>query len=278
MNSYKKDYNKLYQLQDKFLFWWSSLGLPFYLTGGTALGRFYLNHRFSDDLDFFINADNNYSLYISELKNKIASRFTINIQQSLFADDYTRIFITGDDTSLKVEFINDVGYNIGTPADYQYGKIDNPMNILSNKLTAIVSRDEPKDIFDIIQLSINYSFSWLDIFYYVKQKALINENDLRHRSKNKFDLKRITIKKGASIGANSTILGGVTIGEYSMSGIASVITRDVLSFGLVYGSPARLRGWVDESGQKMKRLENGLWKSYKSVLYKEVNSQLIVVE
>jgi hypothetical protein len=55
MNSSKKDYNKLYLLQDKFLSWWVTLGLPFYLTDGTALGRFYLNHRLSEGLDFFIN-------------------------------------------------------------------------------------------------------------------------------------------------------------------------------------------------------------------------------
>jgi predicted nucleotidyltransferase component of viral defense system len=53
MSLSKKDYNKLYLIQDKFLTWWKTLDLPFYLTGGTALGRFYLNHRYSEDLDFF---------------------------------------------------------------------------------------------------------------------------------------------------------------------------------------------------------------------------------
>lgn len=105
MNSSKKDYSKLYQLQDKFLSWWFSLNLPFYLTGGTALGRFYLNHRFSEDLDFFINSDSQYQHYISELKNKITHKFTVNIQQSVFADDYTRFFITDDELFLKIEFV-----------------------------------------------------------------------------------------------------------------------------------------------------------------------------
>lgn len=56
-----------------------------------------------------------------------------------------------------------------------------PLNILSNKLTAIVGRDEPKDIFDIIHLSLNYSFNWLDIFEHAKQKAVINELDVEQR-------------------------------------------------------------------------------------------------
>ena len=61
MNLYKKDYSKLYLLQDKFLSWWVALDLPFYLTGGTALGRFYLNHRYSEDLDFFVNNEPEFS-------------------------------------------------------------------------------------------------------------------------------------------------------------------------------------------------------------------------
>ncbi len=181
MNSSKKDYNKLYLLQDKFLSWWVTLGLPFYLTGGTALGRFYLNHRFSEDLDFFINANIHYLDYISRLKNKITAHFEVNIQQSLFSDDFTRFFISENDTWLKIELVNDVDYYVGKQAAYKYGHIDTPINILSNKLTAIVGRDEPKDIFDIIQLSLNYSFNWPDIFSHAKQKAVINELDVEQR-------------------------------------------------------------------------------------------------
>lgn len=181
MNLSGKDYTKLYQLQDKFLSWWFSMGLPFYLTGGTALGRFYLNHRFSEDLDFFINNDVQYVNYISELKNNIATRFTINLQQSLFTEDFTRLFILDDDIYLKIELVNDVEYYIGMPADYKFGRIDTPINILSNKLSAIVGRDEPKDVYDLIHLSLNYSFNWQDIFYQTKQKVVINELDVEER-------------------------------------------------------------------------------------------------
>jgi len=181
MSSSKKDYTKLYRLQDKFLSWWLTLGLPFYLTGGTALGRFYLNHRLSEDLDFFANADTQYQFHIAELKNKITASFKVNIQQSLFAQDFTRFFITEDNTFLKIELVNDVIYYPGNPAIYQFGKIDTPLNILSNKLTAIIGRDEPKDIFDIIHLSLNYSFNWPDVFDHAKQKAVINELDVEQR-------------------------------------------------------------------------------------------------
>lgn len=157
------------------------MGMPFYLTGGTALGRFYLDHRYSEDLDFFTNENLLYKNYIVELKKKIASRFSVNIQQSLFADDFTRFFITEKDVSLKIELVNDVGYYTGVPAQYPFGMIDTPINILTNKLTALIGRDEPKDVFDIIHLSLNYSFNWLSIFEHAKEKAVINELDVEQR-------------------------------------------------------------------------------------------------
>jgi len=175
------DYSRLYLLQDKFLSWFHTLDYPFYLTGGTALGRFYLNHRFSEDLDFFVNDDPDYTGYVGEIKSKIISKFSVNLDQSLFAEDYTRFFIRQDDLSLKVELINDVPYYAGKPKDYQYGTIDNPINILANKLTSIVGRDEPKDMFDIIHIARRYAFNWQDVFHHAKQKVVINELDVEQR-------------------------------------------------------------------------------------------------
>jgi acetyltransferase-like isoleucine patch superfamily enzyme len=81
-------------------------------------------------------------------------------------------------------------------------------------------------------------------------------NDVVPRSGNKDYLMRPTlIKAGASLGANSTILAGVTIGEYALTGIASVVTRDVPAYALVYGNPARQHGWVGEQGERLKPVE-----------------------
>lgn len=77
-------------------------------------------------------------------------------------------------------------------------------------------------------------------------------NDIYPRSKQRVTFKKTTICEGASIGANSTILGGIRIGKYALTGIASVITRDVPDHALVYGSPAKVRGWVDDKGRKIK--------------------------
>lgn len=178
---YKKDYRKLYNLQDQFLSWWATLDIPFYLTGGTALGRFYLYHRYSEDLDFFINASENYSQYQKEIIEKGQKDFNIDRANAIYTEDFTRIFIQENNIGLKLEFINDVNFRKGTPLKYQYGLIDTPENILSNKLSALISRDEPKDIFDIIHLSLNYSFNWKEIFLDTKYKAVINEIDIEEK-------------------------------------------------------------------------------------------------
>lgn len=60
------------------------------------------------------------------------------------------------------------------------------------------------------------------------------------------------VKKGASIGANATIVCGVTIGEYAMIGAGAVVTKDVPPFGLVYGNPAKLRGFVCYCGRPLR--------------------------
>jgi UDP-2-acetamido-3-amino-2,3-dideoxy-glucuronate N-acetyltransferase len=59
------------------------------------------------------------------------------------------------------------------------------------------------------------------------------------------------VKKGASIGANATIICGHTIGEYALIGAGAVITKDVKPYALVIGNPARQTGWVSEYGHKL---------------------------
>lgn len=64
-------------------------------------------------------------------------------------------------------------------------------------------------------------------------------------------LTRTRVKKGAALGANSTIVCGVTIGEWAMVGSGAVVTRDVPAHALVLGNPARIAGWVCSCGQKV---------------------------
>lgn len=67
----------------------------------------------------------------------------------------------------------------------------------------------------------------------------------------KNEYKETRVKRGASIGANATIVCGTTLGEYSFVGAGSVVTRDVPPHAMVYGSPAKVRGWMCRCGVKL---------------------------
>ena len=68
------------------------------------------------------------------------------------------------------------------------------------------------------------------------------------------------IKRGASIGAGAIVISSLTIGEFAMVGAGAVVTRDVPSHGLVYGNPARFRGYVCRCGQSLiEAQDNNCW-------------------
>ena len=84
-------------------------------------------------------------------------------------------------------------------------------------------------------------------------------NDVFPRSKvypGRFD--RTVIKRGASIGANSTILPGVTVGEYAMIGAGSVVTKDVPPFTLWYGNPARQIRYISLDERKLSNIKDDM--------------------
>ena len=60
------------------------------------------------------------------------------------------------------------------------------------------------------------------------------------------------VKKSSSIGANVTILCGITIGEYAMIGVGAVVTKDILPYALVVGNPSYIIGEVDNKGNQIK--------------------------
>ncbi|MFH1594010.1 MAG: acyltransferase [Candidatus Omnitrophota bacterium] len=80
---------------------------------------------------------------------------------------------------------------------------------------------------------------------------VINPRSLYPRNNSNF-YKITHIKEGASIGANATIVCGITLGRHAFVGAGAVVTRNVPDFGLVYGNPARLKGWICVCGEKLK--------------------------
>ncbi len=67
----------------------------------------------------------------------------------------------------------------------------------------------------------------------------------------KHEYRRTLVRRGASIGANATIVCGVTLGEYAFVGAGTVVIRDIPPFGLVVGNPARQIGWICQCGVRL---------------------------
>ncbi|MCB2160531.1 nucleotidyl transferase AbiEii/AbiGii toxin family protein [bacterium] len=143
-------FHHLYLLQDQVAAIINDVETSFYLTGGTALSRGYLNHRFSDDLDFFVNDDPSFNLYLDRIINQLISIPMLKPDVVMRAERYAQLAIENGTVLLKLEFVNDVPSHIGAIVNHPIlGRLDSAENILANKVTAILSREEPKDLADI---------------------------------------------------------------------------------------------------------------------------------
>ena len=89
------------------------------------------------------------------------------------------------------------------------------------------------------------------------------------------------VKKGATLGANCTIVCGVTIGEYAFIGAGTVVNRDIKPFALMVGVPAKQVGWMSVYGEQLDLPLNGnttIQCPHTSSIYKLVDSNLMLVE
>lgn len=177
MNLSVPDYKKLYLLQDKALEVLKDHISPFYLTGGTALGRYYLDHRFSDDLDFFVNRDPEFKQGVNRIYKQVILNLPVDTRSIVDTEEFVRMWI-GEEITMKLEFVNDTGEHWGPVLFCNSVPLDNPGNILANKLGAMLSRDEAKDVFDIVSLSEHYSFNWRTIYEQATRKQLMNEEEV----------------------------------------------------------------------------------------------------
>lgn len=159
-----RDWKRLYSLQDAVLKCVQDAEHRFYLSGGTALGRGYCRHRYSEGLDFFVNDSSEFPLWLDRCleairqgAKKIGRDFEIILREERFG----RAVVHGPE-ALKIEFVNDVPSRIGVPWLHpELGRLDTCENILANKITALVDRHSPKDMADIYWLCCRME---LDIF------------------------------------------------------------------------------------------------------------------
>jgi len=173
------DYKELYELQDKVLEIVFAVEREFYLTGGTCISRFYVEKRYSDDLDFFTNQSRRYSFAVKNIK--IALQKIFNLTVEVESKDFTRFKIDG---ILQVDFVNDMACRYKEPLLNEKNFLyDNIENILSNKITAVIGRDNPKDVFDIFLICKYYNFDWKEILDAAHEKAGFSNDELVIRLK-----------------------------------------------------------------------------------------------
>jgi hypothetical protein len=163
--------NNVYPFQDEVLKVVQDLNVDFYLTGGTVLSRCYLQHRYSDDLDFFVNNYPEFKLQCTKVVS-LLKKFPWKCEVTTTSETFVRIMLEKDRIPMKIDLVNDVFFHYGNFEQSQiYHRIDNWRNILSNKLCAL-SRLEPKDIADILFIAKRYPFNWEDIFMEAREKDL----------------------------------------------------------------------------------------------------------
>ena len=93
------------------------------------------------------------------------------------------------------------------------------------------------------------------------------------------EFKKTIMKKGCSVGANATIVCGVTVGEYALIGSGTVVNKDVKPFALMVGVPARQIGWVSKAGNTLKFDSNNIAiDSFDNSKYKIENDNLILIK
>ena len=105
MNNPAFFYDSLYPLQDRVLGLFRQIDTGFYLTGGTAASRGYLNHRFSDDLDLFVNDNSRFGLWAERLIQALLQESTGKVTVGLREERFARLTFTQQDVALKVQWL-----------------------------------------------------------------------------------------------------------------------------------------------------------------------------
>jgi len=165
----------LYPLQDGVMNTINKCGGRFFLTGGTALSRAYYKHRYSDDLDFFVNNDDDYLEQVKEvlLKLKEDGFFWDTEIDFISSKTFTSLKVRWGKTEavLKLDFVNDVAAHFGEIVKTDiFDRTDSIRNILSNKLTAVF-RFNAKDVADIREIFLHESVDWTRAIKDSRQKA-----------------------------------------------------------------------------------------------------------
>ena len=172
------DYSALYQLQDKVLNAVFGRDVSFYLTGGTCLNRYYLQRRYSDDLDLFTN---DAELFRDDTREVILALKAegLECETIVTTRDFVRLVVAA---TLQVDMVNDRLPRAGRPTVRPDSvRIDSLPNIAANKIGAVLGRDEPKDVFDLYLIARCAPINWRTVMNDARRKAVVDMEVLEHR-------------------------------------------------------------------------------------------------
>ena len=184
--------------------------------------------------------------------------------ESCFVDNNVNI---GDDT--KIWHFSHIlsGSNIGTNCSFGQNSVVGPKVNIGNgvKVQNNISIYEGVVVEDDVFLGPSMVFTNV-----TNPRAFIVRRE---------EFKKTVLKKGCSIGANATIICGVTIGEYALIGSGTVVNKDVKPYALMVGVPAKQIGWVSKAGNTLKFDENEIAiDSFDNSKYKIQNDNLILIK
>ena len=146
----------------------------FFLTGGSALAEFYLQHRYSDDLDVFTTIPEALR-QVDPILRDIATRLNLRIRQSRRVANFAQYFLEGDaypGSILKIDWVRDINVQFGEKVKRGSVIVDSLIDIATNKICAILGRTEIKDFVDLYILLKEGYFAFNDIFTMAKEKDL----------------------------------------------------------------------------------------------------------
>jgi len=165
-------FKQLYPLQDQVLSLIHQVDTGFYLTGGTAASRGYLRHRFSDDLDLFVNDNPRFDLWVERLIHALSKSPLWQCQVLLKEERLARLNLTSTKLQLKIEMVNDVPARGEKFQEHPIlGRLDTAENILAKKVTALLDREESKDLADIWGFCCLMNLSLQDAITHAGSKA-----------------------------------------------------------------------------------------------------------
>jgi predicted nucleotidyltransferase component of viral defense system len=162
-------------LQDEFLtnFFSTVLASHFYLTGGTALARFYFHHRESLDLDLFTNNQEQDFNIANRVILQIAQTLRLTITSQVTTDTFLQYIFAGEgQVTLKVDMVKDIPIRFGEVTTHGNVRLDSIENIGSNKVLAVFGRTDAKDFIDLYWILHQTALTFDHLFQLAQQKDL----------------------------------------------------------------------------------------------------------